>query len=319
MLIARCHGPNTSTCSSSGIAEKLDLAYAGPQSVRIAQLVEDGTVTHRGHPHLRRAVRADVHRPHPGRGAALRRPRPTVTATSTPVPTPRTPRPSPRPPPSATAWCSCRSTRSSRRSRFPAGGHSRWMGRSSWSAADRPFALEPLFTRDPRHIGDVEILKAMIAIRGVYERHQVRLAQPRGRVRHRGDRIASADLRRTTGPEGQDRQALDAESAPDTDPGDRVRLGGVDPLLRRRSRGWSATPPPGRTCSSPVGRVAAFQSGAVPARRPVRDRHVHRLIAADRRRGELVHRHRWAAVRVSAARPTWATTRTVAGTPRPRG
>ena len=39
--------------------------------------------------------------------------------------------------------------------------------------ADRPFFLEPLFTRDPRHIGAVEILKAMIAIRGVYERHQV--------------------------------------------------------------------------------------------------------------------------------------------------
>jgi malonate decarboxylase alpha subunit len=39
--------------------------------------------------------------------------------------------------------------------------------------ADRPFFLEPLFTRDPRLIGDVEILKAMIAIRGVYERHQV--------------------------------------------------------------------------------------------------------------------------------------------------
>ncbi len=39
--------------------------------------------------------------------------------------------------------------------------------------ADRPFFLEPLFTRDPRHIGAVEILKAMIAIRGVYERHRV--------------------------------------------------------------------------------------------------------------------------------------------------
>jgi malonate decarboxylase alpha subunit len=39
--------------------------------------------------------------------------------------------------------------------------------------ADKPFYLEPLFTRDPRHIGDVEILLAMLAIRGVYERHQV--------------------------------------------------------------------------------------------------------------------------------------------------
>ncbi|MFC4587589.1 malonate decarboxylase subunit alpha [Sphaerisporangium corydalis] len=37
----------------------------------------------------------------------------------------------------------------------------------------RPFALEPLFTRDPRHIGQVEILMAMLALRGVYERHGV--------------------------------------------------------------------------------------------------------------------------------------------------
>lgn len=39
--------------------------------------------------------------------------------------------------------------------------------------ADRPFALEPLFTRDPRRITDIDILKAMIAVRGVYERHRV--------------------------------------------------------------------------------------------------------------------------------------------------
>lgn len=39
--------------------------------------------------------------------------------------------------------------------------------------ADRPFSLQPLFTRDPRQIGDVQVLKAMLAIRGVYERHGV--------------------------------------------------------------------------------------------------------------------------------------------------
>ena len=39
--------------------------------------------------------------------------------------------------------------------------------------ADRPFALQPLFTRDPRQIGAVHVLKAMLAIRGVYERHGV--------------------------------------------------------------------------------------------------------------------------------------------------
>ncbi|MEO3810317.1 malonate decarboxylase subunit alpha [Sphaerisporangium sp. B11E5] len=37
----------------------------------------------------------------------------------------------------------------------------------------RPFALEPLFTRDPRAIGQVDVLMAMLALRGVYERHGV--------------------------------------------------------------------------------------------------------------------------------------------------
>jgi malonate decarboxylase alpha subunit len=39
--------------------------------------------------------------------------------------------------------------------------------------ADRPFAVEPLFTRDPRHIGELQILMGMMIIRGVYERHGV--------------------------------------------------------------------------------------------------------------------------------------------------
>src|SRR6202161_2943760 len=39
--------------------------------------------------------------------------------------------------------------------------------------ADKPFAVEPLFTRDPRHITELQILTGMMVIRGVYERHQV--------------------------------------------------------------------------------------------------------------------------------------------------
>ena len=39
--------------------------------------------------------------------------------------------------------------------------------------ADRPFAIEPLFTRDPRHINEMQILMAMMVIRGIYERHGV--------------------------------------------------------------------------------------------------------------------------------------------------
>jgi malonate decarboxylase alpha subunit len=39
--------------------------------------------------------------------------------------------------------------------------------------ADQPFFIEPLFTRDPRLIKPLQILMAMMAIRGIYERHQV--------------------------------------------------------------------------------------------------------------------------------------------------
>jgi malonate decarboxylase alpha subunit len=39
--------------------------------------------------------------------------------------------------------------------------------------ADKPFAVEPLFTRDPRHISDLQILTGMMVIRGIYEKHQV--------------------------------------------------------------------------------------------------------------------------------------------------
>jgi malonate decarboxylase alpha subunit len=39
--------------------------------------------------------------------------------------------------------------------------------------ADRPFQVEPLFTRDPARITDVQILMGMLVIRGIYERHGV--------------------------------------------------------------------------------------------------------------------------------------------------
>src|ERR1700739_3655041 len=39
--------------------------------------------------------------------------------------------------------------------------------------ADKPFGIEPLFTRDPRHIDELQILIGMMVIRGIYEKHQV--------------------------------------------------------------------------------------------------------------------------------------------------
>ncbi len=39
--------------------------------------------------------------------------------------------------------------------------------------ADTPFSIEPLFTRDPRAISEIHILMAMMVIRGIYEHHHV--------------------------------------------------------------------------------------------------------------------------------------------------
>jgi malonate decarboxylase alpha subunit len=154
-----------------GIATKLDLAYAGPQSVRIAQMVEDGTVRIGAiHTYVELYARMFVDlapnvvllcaeqadcdgnlytgpntedTPTIAEAAAFHDAVVIVQANEI-VDTAALPRVD-----------------------IP----------GSWIdfvvQADRPFFLEPLFTRDPRHIGDVEILKAMIAIRGVYERHEV--------------------------------------------------------------------------------------------------------------------------------------------------
>jgi len=61
--------------------------------------------------------------------------------------------------------------------------------------ADKPFAIEPLFTRDPRHITELQVLMGMMVIRGIYQRHGVTRTQPRYRLRHGRHRAAAADLR----------------------------------------------------------------------------------------------------------------------------
>lgn len=39
--------------------------------------------------------------------------------------------------------------------------------------ADEPYELEPLFTRDPQHITELQILQAMMIIKGIYAKHNV--------------------------------------------------------------------------------------------------------------------------------------------------
>jgi malonate decarboxylase alpha subunit len=155
-----------------GIASKLDLAYAGPQSVRIAQMVEDGTV-HIGaiHTYVELYARMFIDlAPHVVllcASAADRSGNLYTGANTEDTPTIA----------EAAAFHDGLVIVQADEIVDDVGGLPRVDIPGDWVdfvvEADRPFALEPLFTRDPRHIGDVEILKAMIAIRGVYERHQV--------------------------------------------------------------------------------------------------------------------------------------------------
>ena len=58
--------------------------------------------------------------------------------------------------------------------------------------APTPHYIEPLFTRDPALITEIQVLMGMIAIKGLYAEYGVQAPQPRHRFRHRGDRIAAA-------------------------------------------------------------------------------------------------------------------------------
>src|SRR6478752_7271120 len=171
MLISSVSRPEHLDLFERGIAAKLDLSYAGPQSVRIAQMVEDGTV-HIGaiHTYVELYARMFVDLA-PDVVFIFASAADTDGNLYTGPNTEDTPTIA-----EASAFHDgvvivqadeIVDTDALPRVDIP----------GSWVdfvvEADRPFSLEPLFTRDPRHIGDVEILKAMIAIRGVYERHQV--------------------------------------------------------------------------------------------------------------------------------------------------
>ena len=102
--------------------------------------------------------------------------------------------------------------------------------------AEKPFFVEPLFTRDPAAITEGQILTAMLAIK----RHLCALwrtaAESRDRLQHGRDRASVAHLWREAGPEGQDRQSFRVEPAPRADPGNRIRLGAANPFLRLGGR-----------------------------------------------------------------------------------
>ncbi len=169
MLISSVSRPEHLDLFERGIARKLDFAYAGPQALRTAQMMEDGKLEIGAvHTYIELYARMFVDRT-----------------------------------PSVALVCAAKADRSGNLYtgantedtpaivEAAAFRHGVVVAQADeiveelprvdipgdWVdfvvEADRPFSLQPLFTRDPRHIGDVQILKAMLAIRGVYERHEV--------------------------------------------------------------------------------------------------------------------------------------------------
>jgi malonate decarboxylase alpha subunit len=169
LLIGSVSRPEHLTLFERGIASKLDLSYAGPQSVRLAQLLEDGKLSVGAiHTYVELYARMFVDlMPDVALVCAEQADRlgnlytgPNTEDTPTIV--------------EAAAFHDAvvvvqvnQIVDELPRVDIPA----------SWVdvvvAADRPFEVEPLFTRDPRLIRDVQILMGMLVIRGIYERHGV--------------------------------------------------------------------------------------------------------------------------------------------------
>ena len=172
-----------------------------------------------------------------------------------------------------------------------------------------------MFTRDPRHIGPVEILKAMIAIRGVYERHQV-VSLNHGV----GFDTAAIELLLPTygeslGLKGRIARHWVLNPHPTLIPA--IESGWVESIHSFGGESGMNRYAAARPDVFFTGADGSLRSNRVLAQLagPVRHRHVHRLLAADRCATPTPRRSPTAGCPASAGRRTWVTTRTGDATP----
>ncbi|MBP6115072.1 MAG: malonate decarboxylase subunit alpha [Neisseriaceae bacterium] len=169
MIMSSVSRPEHLTLFELGIAERLDFSYAGGQSVRIAQMIEDGVLTLGDiHTYLELYGRLFIDLiPHVVLVAADQADRDGNLYTG--FNTEETP-----------TLIEAAAFKNGivivqvnevvdvlPRVDIPA----------SWVdvivVADQPYQLEPLFTRDPKNITDIQVLMGMMAIKGIYAEHQV--------------------------------------------------------------------------------------------------------------------------------------------------
>src|ERR1700677_1421309 len=169
LLISTISRPEHLTLFEKGIARKLDFSFAGPQSLRVAQLLEDGKLEigaiytyvelyARMFVNLTPQIALVCAEKADANGNLFTGPNTEDTPTIV----------------EATAFRHGiviaqvdELTDELPRVDIP----------GSWVdfvvVADRPFAIEPLVTRDPRHISELQVLMGMLVIRGIYEHHGV--------------------------------------------------------------------------------------------------------------------------------------------------
>ncbi|NWK79713.1 malonate decarboxylase subunit alpha [Aquitalea sp. LB_tupeE] len=172
MIIPSVGRPEHLDIFESGIARKLDFSFSGPQSLRIGQLLQDGCLEIGAiHTYVELYARLFVDlTPNVALVAAYQADRHGNLYTG----------PSTEDTPAlveATAFRDGIVIAQVNEIVEDPSGLTRVDIPADWVdfvvLADRPFFIEPLFTRDPRLIKPVHVLMAMMAIRGIYERHQV--------------------------------------------------------------------------------------------------------------------------------------------------
>jgi malonate decarboxylase alpha subunit len=169
LLISTISRPEHLDIFETGIARKLDFSYAGPQSLRVAQLLEDGKLEVGAiYTYIELYARMFIDlTPDVALVCAVQADREGNLYTG----------PNTEDTPTIVEAAAFRHGVVIAQVNEIVDMLPRVDIPSSWVdfivEADRPFAIEPLFTRDPRHITELQILMAMMVIRGIYERHSV--------------------------------------------------------------------------------------------------------------------------------------------------
>lgn len=169
MIISSISRPEHLEIFESGIAKKVDFSYAGPQSLRMAQMLEDGKLT-MGEIHtyveLYGRLFIDL-----TPSVAL------VAADKADAAGNLYTGPNTEETPTLVEAAAFRDGIVIAQVNELVDELPRVDIPGSWIdfvvVADKPYQLEPLFTRDPRHITDIQVLQAMMILRGIYEKHQV--------------------------------------------------------------------------------------------------------------------------------------------------